>query len=108
MNARTQIIEKKHFSILKFTDKHNFNPGERPFENGDVIQPEEVVCKIPELKEGERVVLNAWGGWEVHHYEGCRRRLGVYSIETVEGGEARSGKLYKRYLLREEEKFSES
>ena len=94
-------------SVIKFEDKHYFPPHQRPYSEELEIQPEEIRCKIPELKGGERIVLNAYGSWEVHHYEDTRRRLGVYSVISV--GEENTGDgERKHYVLRENFSFEES
>ncbi len=92
----TDVIQKS--SVIKFEDKHMV---ENTFSGEDEPDEEEIRCKIPELDLGEKVVLNAWGSWEVHHHDNYRRRLGIYSVTSKEDGEN------PQYVLKEEERFSE-
>ena len=91
------VIQKP--SVIKFEDKHTMR---NTFSGEDELDGEEILCKIPELDLGEKVVLNAWGSWEVHHYDDYRKRLGIYSVTSKEGEEN------PHYILKEEKRFSEA
>lgn len=93
----TDVIQV--LSIIEFEDKYTMR---NTFSGEDEQDREEIRCKIPELDLGEKVVLDAWGSWEVHHYDDYRRRLGVYSVTSKEGEEN------PHYVLKEEKRFSES
>ena len=60
-------------------------------------------CKIPELIEGENLVLNAWScGRTKDSSEHYVKRLGIYRVVNKQKGEK------IKYILRTEEKFKES
>lgn len=95
--APTGGIEK--LSVIEFEDKHIIG---NPISGKSEPDGEEIRCIIPGLNIGERVILNSWGDWEVHHYKDHRRRLGIYVVVSKkDGGEP-------HYVLRESEIFSES
>jgi len=96
--ALTDIIQKP--SRIEFEDKHM---RRNTFSGEDELDGESIGCKIPELDSGERIILNAWGSWEVHHYNDHRKRLGIYSVSSKND----EGK-FLHYTLKEEEKFSET
>ncbi len=85
-------------SIIEFEDKHI---RRNSFSGEDEPDEEKIKCEIPELDFGEKIVLNAYGLWEAHHYNEHRRRLGIYLV-TSKVGEGNP-----RYVLREETRFSE-
>ena len=94
--ALTNVIQKP--SVIEFEDKHTMM---NPFCGEYELDGEKIRCEIPKLNLGERIVLNAWGSWEVHHYDDYRRRLGIYSVVSKEGEKN------PHYVLKEEERFSE-
>ena len=71
----TDVIKKP--SVIKFEDKYMMR---NIFSEKDKPDGEEIRCKIPELDLGEKIVLNAWGSWKMHHYDDYRQRLGIYSV----------------------------
>lgn len=87
---------KTHKSVLTFEDKHTI-PNE--LASKDELDNETIFCEIPELRIDERLVLNAYGSFEVGKCEEYRRRLGIYRV--VDRKESIV------YTLREEERFSE-
>ncbi len=90
------VIQKP--SVIEFEDKHAMR---NTFFGEEELDGEEIRCKIPELDLGERIVLNAWGSWEVYHYDDYRRRLGIYSVTS------KTGKENPHYVLTEEKRFSQ-
>lgn len=98
----TEVVQKP--SVIGFEDKSMM-----PNSLGILIPDrEEIRHEIPELDLGERIVLNAWGSWEVHHYENYRRRLGIYLVTSKEVVTSRRGEENLHYVLKKEREFSES
>ncbi len=71
-------------SVIEFEDKHTIRDD---LSGKDEPDNETIRCEIPELNLGERIILNAWGSWEVHHFDEYRRRLGIYSVVSKGEGE---------------------
>jgi len=92
----TELMQKS--SVVEFEDKHTMR---NTFFGADELDGETIRCKIPKLNLGEKIILNAWGSWEVHHYDDYRRRLGIYSVVSKENGEN------PMYTFKKEKGFSE-
>ncbi len=94
---RLNNIVQKH-SVIEFEDKYMMR---NPFSGENEQDKESIICQIPELDLGEKVILDAWGSWEVHHFDDYRRRLGIYSVTLKKDQE----NIY--YTLKREKEFSE-